>query len=68
MRRFEFVGGGADKFWEISVKGKEVQVHFGRNDTHGQREVKRFADEAKANKHAEKKIAEKIRKGYTEVN
>ena len=68
MRRFEFVGGGADKFWEISVKGKEIQVRFGRNATHGQREVQRFADEAKANKHAEKKIAEKIRKGYTEVN
>jgi predicted DNA-binding WGR domain protein len=68
MRRFEFVGGGADKFWEISVKRKEVQVHFGRNGTQGQREVKRFADEAKANKHADKKIAEKLRKGYTEVN
>jgi predicted DNA-binding WGR domain protein len=43
-------------------------VHFGRNGTHGQREVKRFADEAKANKHADTKIAEKLRKGYTEVN
>ena len=68
MRRFEFVGGGVAKFWEIDVKGKEVQVRFGRNGTHGQWEVKRFADEAKANKHVDKKIAEKVRKGYTEVN
>ena len=68
MRRFEFVGGGADKFWEISVKGKEVEVHFGRNGTHGQREVKTFADEAKASRHADKKVAEKVRKGYREVN
>jgi predicted DNA-binding WGR domain protein len=68
MRRFEFVGGGVAKFWEIDVKGKEVQVRFGRNGTHGQREVKTFADEAKASRHADKKVAEKVRKGYREVN
>jgi predicted DNA-binding WGR domain protein len=68
MRRFEFIGGASDKFWEISVKGKEVQVRFGRNGTHGQSEVKSFSDEAKAQKHAESRIAEKLRKGYREVN
>ena len=67
-RRFEFVGGSSDKFWEIAVNGNEVVVRFGRNGTSGQAETKTFPDAAAANKHAEKKIAEKIRKGYTEVN
>jgi len=43
-RRFEFVGGGSDKFWEISIQGKDVTVRFGRNGTNGQSSVKSFAD------------------------
>ena len=30
-RRFEFVGGSSDKFWEIGVNGSEVEVRFGRD-------------------------------------
>jgi predicted DNA-binding WGR domain protein len=67
-RRFEFVSGGSDKFWEVTVNGKEVVVRFGRNGTHGQSEVKIFGDAASASKHAERRIAEKINKGYMEVN
>jgi DNA ligase-1 len=66
-RRFEFVGGSSDKFYEIQVQGSEVTVRFGRNGTAGQSSVKNFADTAKAAKHTEKLIAEKLRKGYVEV-
>jgi DNA ligase-1 len=66
-RRFEFVGGGSDKFWEISVTGSQVSVRFGRNGTGGQAETKSFPDATAAHKHALKKIEEKVRKGYVEV-
>jgi DNA ligase 1 len=66
-RRFEFVEGSSDKFWEISVNGNEVIVCFGRNGTSGQTETKSFADASTAQKHADKKIGEKVKKGYVEV-
>jgi predicted DNA-binding WGR domain protein len=66
-RRFEFVAGTSDKFWEIDVKGNEVLVRFGRNGTNGQSSTKSFGDDAAAKKHADKLIAEKIAKGYVEL-
>jgi DNA ligase 1 len=66
-RRFTFVEGNSDKFWEVSTNGNEVTVCYGRNGTSGQTETKTFADVDTANKHAEKKIAEKVKKGYAEV-
>jgi predicted DNA-binding WGR domain protein len=66
-RRFEYVAGSSDKFWEIQVTGKETLVRFGRNGTNGQSSVKSFADEAAAQDHAAKLILEKTGKGYVEV-
>ena len=66
-RRFEYVSGSSDKFWEIQVKGKEVLVHFGRNGTNGQSSTKSFADEVAAQQHTDKLIAEKTGKGYVEI-
>lgn len=66
-RRFEFVSGTSDKFWEISVSGCEVTVSFGRRGTQGQTKTKSFPDQAAATKHAEKLMDEKLGKGYTEV-
>jgi DNA ligase-1 len=66
-RRFVFIGGGSDKFWEVAVHGSEVVVRFGRNGTNGQSETKTFGDVDAAAKHAAKKVAEKVRKGYVEV-
>ena len=65
-RRFEFVGGSSQKFWEISVAGNSFTVRFGRIGTAGQSQTKSFADEAKANREAENLIAEKVKKGYVE--
>ncbi|MBI3821559.1 MAG: DNA ligase [Planctomycetes bacterium] len=66
-RRFEFVAGSSDKFWEIQIAGAEVIVRFGRNGTNGQTSTKTFPDEAAARKHADKLVTEKIDKGYVEV-
>jgi DNA ligase-1 len=65
-RRFEFSEGNSNKFWEISVKGTEVTVQFGRIGSKGQASVKSFADSATASQHAEKLVAEKLKKGYVE--
>jgi predicted DNA-binding WGR domain protein len=66
-RRFEFIGGNSCKFWEISVRGPEVSVRFGRIGSSGQTHIKRFADPGLALQHAEKLIQEKLGKGYQEI-
>jgi predicted DNA-binding WGR domain protein len=66
-RRFEFVQGSSNKFWEIAITGPNVAVRFGRIGSSGQSETKSFADPAAALRHADKKIAEKLNKGYVEV-
>jgi predicted DNA-binding WGR domain protein len=65
-RRFEFVGGASQKFWEISVSGNSFTVRFGRIGTAGQSQTKSFANEAKAKREAENLIAEEVKKGYIE--
>jgi predicted DNA-binding WGR domain protein len=66
-RRFTFVEGRSDKFWEMELAGAEVTVRFGRNGTAGQSEHKVFADHEEAAKHAGKKCQEKLKKGYVEA-
>ena len=66
-RRFEFIGGSSDKFWEIGVNGSEIEVRFGRNGTSSQTTKKTFPDDTAAEKHADKLIREKLGKGYCEV-
>jgi predicted DNA-binding WGR domain protein len=66
-RRFTYVEGRSDKFWEIVVDGAEVSVRFGRNGTSGQSERKVFPAAGEAARHAECKIQEKLHKGYREV-
>jgi len=70
---FEYVGvsaenesGTSSKFWEITVDGKTVNVHYGRIGTNGQVSTKSFDTEEEATKYAEKKIAEKTKEGYLE--
>ena len=67
-QRFEFVGGGSDKFWEIAVSGREVTVRFGRNGTNGQTTTKALPDETAAARHAEGLIKSKLSKGYRRVS
>src|SRR5262245_59428450 len=55
-RRFEFVAGTSDKFWEVTHAGSQVEVRYGRNGTEGQSAVKSFPDKDGAAKHVEKLI------------
>jgi len=65
-RYFEFKDKDSSKFWEITVVGKAVTVHYGKIGTAGQNIIKKLATPAKANTHAKNVIAEKTKKGYKE--
>lgn len=65
-RHFEFVSGSSSKFWEVTVSGCSVTVCFGRIGTVGQQQTNNFADSNAAQRHADKQIAEKVKKGYLE--
>ncbi|MGH7193000.1 MAG: DNA ligase [Candidatus Saccharimonadales bacterium] len=67
VRRFEYCEGNSAKFWEIVIQGAAVTVRFGRIGTAGQTQAKTLADADAAERHAEKLIAEKTTKGYSEV-
>jgi len=67
MRRFEFSDSTSNKFWEVDVKGKTLNVTFGKIGTKGQSKPKDFATPEKANAEMEKLIKEKTGKGYVEV-
>lgn len=68
MRRFEYVEGSSSKFWSAEVEGPNFIVVFGRIGTPGQRKEKTFPSDALAQQEMDKKIAEKLREGYAEVN
>jgi DNA ligase-1 len=63
-RHFEFIEGNSSKFWEVSLSGNDVTVRFGKIGTQGQTQTKTFDDAAAAQKHADKLIGEKTKKGY----
>ena len=67
MRRFEFSDSTSNKFWEVEVKGKTLNVTFGKIGTKGQSKPKDFATPEKASAEMEKLIKEKTGKGYVEV-
>jgi predicted DNA-binding WGR domain protein len=50
------------------LNGLASTVRFGRIGTPGQSQSKSFADAAKARNEVEKLIAEKLKKGYTEIS
>ena len=66
MRRFEYIGGGSEKFWEVDRAGASVTVRFGRIGTAGQTQVKDLGSDQAATAHVAKLIAEKVKKGYVE--
>jgi len=67
---FEYTDEVSNKFWEINLKGKQVTLTYGRIGIKNPAQiVKKFKGKSaneKAKKFSEKKIREKIRKGYLE--
>ena len=71
MRHFEYkdTASNSNKFWKIGIKGKLVTVNFGRIGNKAQEKVfNKIKNEADAKKFFEKKIREKMNKGYVEIN
>lgn len=67
MRRFEFVEGSSAKFWSADVDGQKFVVVYGKIGTAGSRKEKEFPSAEAAYKEYEKKVAEKLREGYKEI-
>ena len=67
MRRFEFVGGSSNKFWEIGQSGTQVTVHFGRIGTNGQTQAKDLGTWEAAADRVRRLVREKLAEGYLEV-
>jgi predicted DNA-binding WGR domain protein len=66
-REFQFVEGPSSKFRTIELSGSSFTVNWGRIGTNGQSQTKEFSSDAEASKQYEKLVAEKLKKGYTEV-
>ncbi len=66
-RRLEFVGGTSSKFWEVTVTDASHTVCYGRIGTNGSSKTKDFADNAAAQKDADKLVRQKEKKGYEAV-
>ena len=66
-RRFIYQDGQSNKFWDIEITGNRFIVYFGKAGTQGQTQTKEYTSEEECRKAAEKLIAEKTRKGYTEL-
>ncbi len=60
----ELSEGAAHKFYEVVVDGSQVTIRFGRIGDAGQSKTTSFATPEKAKADAEKKVNEKVRKGY----
>jgi predicted DNA-binding WGR domain protein len=67
VRRWEFVGGKSEKFWEADLTGTAVTSRYGRIGTSGQTTVKEFDSPTKAEAYLRRVIAEKEKKGYSEA-
>ncbi|MEW2175893.1 DUF4132 domain-containing protein [Streptomyces sp. NPDC005406] len=67
MRRWEYVEGGASKFWETGSDGAAVTVRYGRCGSEGRTQTKEYGSPEAADAQVTRSIAEKERKGYQEV-
>jgi predicted DNA-binding WGR domain protein len=63
----EYQDEKSDKFWQIETRGKSFTVNFGKRGTKGQMQTKEFGSAEDCLKEAGKLVAEKLKKGYTEV-
>lgn len=68
MKKYlKYIDGNSDKFWQIEVTGLQYTVTYGKNGTSGTSQTKSFATNEECLKSAEKILAEKVKKGYSET-
>ena len=64
-KHLEYTDAKSNKFWEIELKGKSINVCYGRIGIENPaKQSKSFSSIDSAKKYYEKKIREKINKGY----
>jgi len=56
------------KFWNIRVGSDEFAVHYGKLGTIGKVQIKYFESDGICRKEADKRIRQKLRKGYVETD
>lgn len=66
-RRFVYQDAKSDKFWDIEFEGTTQTVVYGKTGTAGREAVKEFSTAEECTKESEKLIAQKLKKGYTEL-
>jgi predicted DNA-binding WGR domain protein len=66
-RELVYMDAKSSKFWNIELAGNSYTVTYGRIGTEGQSLSKSFADDAAAQKEADKLIKEKLGKGYVDA-
>jgi predicted DNA-binding WGR domain protein len=66
-RYLECGEGGAAKFWEVTIWKNRLLVRYGKVGQAGRLTEKDYPSEAEARKDAVKKIAQKQKQGYAEV-
>uniref|UniRef100_UPI004049F6AB DUF6493 family protein n=1 Tax=Flavobacterium sp. TaxID=239 RepID=UPI004049F6AB len=62
----KYIDGTSDKFWKIEVSNQEFTVTYGKNGTSGVAKTKSFETQEACLAAAEKLVAEKRKKGYSE--
>jgi len=66
---FEYTDAVSNKFWEINLKKNQMIITFGRIGIKNPvSQLRKFDSNEEAKKYAERKIKEKINKGYLEKN
>ena len=66
---FEYTDEVSNKFWEINLKKNQIIITFGRIGIKNPVcQLKKFNSNEEAKKYIDKKIREKINKGYVEKN
>ena len=66
-RRFEYKGGGSNKFWEIELKDTCFTTTYGRIGTGGTSNTKEWHSSTVARAEYNKIVRSKEKKGYREV-
>lgn len=67
MSRYELIEGTSRKFWDVSLHGTQLVVHWGRIGTQGQSKVFEFPTAAAAEDQQSRLIRQKTAKGYISV-
>lgn len=62
----KYIDDVSDKFWQIETHENQFTVTYGRNGTSGTSQTKTFDTDEECLKNAEKLVAEKKKKGYSE--